>query len=85
MYGDPRPRGLGELVVHVVGLVQEQLQHQPVVRPGQCDFPHGHLERETVSQGDSTVYSLQYFGAQARVESEAVSVLWMSEGVPVPI
>ena len=67
MYGDPGPRGLGELVVHVVGLVQEQLQHQPVVRPGQGDFPHGH------------------FGAQARVESEAVSVLWVSEGVPVPV
>ena len=46
----PSPRHLGQLVVHVVGLVQEQLQHQPVVRPGQSDFPHGHLERETVSQ-----------------------------------
>ena len=44
MNGDPGPGRLGELVVHVVGLVQEQLQHQAVVRPGQCDGPHPNLE-----------------------------------------
>ena len=41
---DPSPGRLGELVVHVVGLVQEELQHQPVVRTGQCHFPHTNLD-----------------------------------------
>ena len=45
MDGDPRPRRLGELVVHIVGLVQEQLQHQAVVRPGEGNFPHTNLHR----------------------------------------
>ena len=46
MNGDPGPGRLGELVVHVVGLVQEQLQHQAVVRPGQCHGSHTNLERK---------------------------------------
>ena len=86
VYGDPGPCRLGELVVHVVGLVQEQLQHQAVVRPGQSHFPHGNLERDDsqlvlVGLAETSVY----FGAEARVESEAVSILRVREGVPVPV
>ena len=82
MNGDPRPGRLGELVVHVVGLVQEELQHQPVVRTGQCHFPHTNLDRRS-QLGVLSVS--QYFWAQAGVESEAVSILGMREGIPVPV
>ena len=58
MNGDPRPGRLGELVVHVVGLVQEELQHQAVVRPGECDFPHTNLDRSSQLEVLS-VYTLQ--------------------------
>ena len=84
MDGDPRPGRLGELVVHVVGLVQEQLQHQAVVRPGQGHFPHSNLDRRAQLGDSVSTGSSQYFWAQARVEREAVPILWMREGIPVP-
>ena len=37
---DPGASRLAELVVHVVGLVQEQLQGETIVRPGHRDLPH---------------------------------------------
>ena len=36
----PGPRHLGQLVVHVVGLVQEQLQHKAMFRPRHCYLSH---------------------------------------------
>ena len=66
MNGDPGPGRLGQLVVHVVLLVQEQLHHQAVLGPGECHLPHRHC------------------GAQPGVEGEAVAVLGVRKGVPVP-
>ena len=40
---DPGPGGLGELVLHVVGLVQVELQVQPVVRASHCHRLNLHM------------------------------------------
>ena len=37
---DPGAGRLAELVVHVVGLVQEQLQRETIVRPRHRHLPH---------------------------------------------
>ena len=40
---DPRPGCLGEFVLHVVGLVQVELQVQAVVRASHCHRLHLHM------------------------------------------
>ena len=51
MDSDPGPGRLGELVVHVVGLVQEQLQHQTVVGPGEGHLSHRHRRAQPGVEG----------------------------------
>ena len=40
---DPRPGGLGQFVLHVVGLVKVELQVQAVVRASHCNRLHLHI------------------------------------------
>ena len=52
---DPRPGGLGELVLHVVGLVQVELQVQPVVRASHCHRLHLHMHETHESQNNVSI------------------------------
>ena len=53
---NPGPSHPAELVVHVVFLVQEELQHQAMVRTCHCHLPHLQMRQYFISE----LVSLKY-------------------------
>ena len=79
----PGSRHLAELVVHVVSLVEEQLQNKAMGRPCHCHLSHLDCIDMTFSLDLELVNYL--FSINSRIKSIAISVFRMIKTVPITL
>ena len=75
----PGSRHLAELVVHVVSLVEEQLQNKAMGRPCHCHLSHLDCIYKTL---DLELFNY-LFSINSRIKSIAISIFRMIKTVPI--